>query len=299
MQSVALLKMEYSLDLSVIKVYQYPTIAALSASIDGKENNKSLKKDMEARAKARHKKGTHTVQDAIAVIGMSLHFTGADTVDEFWNNLKNGVESIKFFTPQELDPSLPADEVNDPNYIRARGIMNDAKGFDAAFFQMNPNVAKATDPQQRVLLELAWNALEHSGYSPSRYDGLIGVFAGMGNSTYYLNNVLPNKDAVRRVGSLQAMTLNEKDYIATRIAYELNLKGLAVSVHTACSTSLTAIAQACNSLWNRECDMVLAGGSAITSPVNSGQRYEEGAIYSNDGHNRTFDDGARGTVFSD
>ena len=299
LQSVALLKMEHAIDLSVIKVYQYPTIVALSASIDGKENNKSLKKDMEARAKARHQKGTQSVQDAIAVIGMSLRFPGAETVDQFWDNLKNGVESIRFFSPEELDPSLPSDLVNDPNYIRARGVIKDAKGFDAAFFQMNPNVAKVTDPQQRVFLELAWNALEYSGYSPNRYDGLIGVFAGMGNSTYYLNNVLPNTDAVRRVGSFLAMTQNEKDYIATRVAYELNLKGLAVSVHTACSTSLTAIAQACNSLWNRECDMVLAGGSAITSPVNSGQRYEEGAMYSNDGHTRTFDDGARGTVFSD
>lgn len=299
LQSVALLKMEHGIELSVIKLYQYPTIAALAGSIDGKENSKSVKQDMEARAKARHQKGAQTVHDAIAVIGMSLRFPGADTVDEFWNNLKNGVESIRFFTPQELDPSLPSDLVNDPNYVPARGVLKDTKGFDAAFFNMNPNVAKVTDPQQRILLELAWNALEHAGHSPSRYKGLIGVFAGMGNSTYYLNNVLPNKEAVRRVGSFQAMTQNEKDYIATRIAYELNLKGLAVSVHTACSTSLTAIAQACNSLWNRECDMVLAGGAAITSPVNSGQRYEEGAMYSNDGHTRTFDAGARGTVFSD
>lgn len=299
LQSVALLKMEHAIDVSVIKLYQYPTVAALAASVEGKENNKSLKKDMEARAIARHQKGTQSVQDAIAVIGMSLRFPGAETVDEFWNNLKNGVESIRFFSPQELDPSIPEDVVNDPNYVRARGIIKNAKGFDAAFFQMNPNVAKVTDPQQRVLLELAWNALEHSGYSPNRYDGLIGVFAGVGNNTYYLNNVLPNPDAVRRVGGFLAMTQNEKDYIATRIAYELNLKGLAVSVHTACSTSLTAIAQACNSLWNRECDMVLAGGSSITSPVNSGQRYEEGAMYSNDGHTRTFDQGARGTVFSD
>lgn len=299
LQSVALLKMEHAIDLSVIKLYQYPTIAALAASLEGKENNKSLKKDMEARAKARHQKGAQSVQDAIAVIGMSLRFPGAETVDGFWKNLKNGVESIRFFSSQELDPSIPDETVNDPNYVKARGIITNAKGFDAAFFQMNPNVAKVTDPQQRVLLELAWNALEHSGYSPNRYEGLIGVFAGVGNNTYYLNNVLPNPDAVRRVGSFLAMTQNEKDYIATRIAYELNLKGLAVSVHTACSTSLTAIAQACNSLWNRECDIVLAGGASITSPVNSGQRYEEGAMYSNDGHTRTFDQGARGTVFSD
>ncbi|MBL7923172.1 MAG: amino acid adenylation domain-containing protein [Bacteroidia bacterium] len=299
LQSVALLKAEQGIDLSVIKVYQHPTVAALAASMEGKDLSAGQKENMKARAEARHRQRPSSAAESIAVIGMSLRFPGADTVEEFWNNLRNGVESITVFGPAELDPSLPAELVNDPNYVPARGIIRDAKGFDAAFFNMNPNVAKVTDPQQRVMLELAWNALEHAGYSPSRYEGLIGIFAGMGNSTYYLNNVLPDKNAVQRVGSFLAMTQNEKDYIATRVAYELNLKGLAVSVHTACSTSLTAIAQACDALWNRECDMVLAGGSAITAPVNSGQRYEEGAMYSNDGHTRTFDAGARGTVFSD
>ncbi len=299
LQSVALLKAEQGIDVSVIKVYQYPTVSGLAKSIAGGAENVRLREAMQSRATARHQKGGNRKEDAIAVIGMALRFPGADTVDEFWNNLRNGVESVTYFTPETLDPSIPADLVNDPNYVPARGVIRDAKGFDAAFFQMNPNVAKVTDPQQRVFLEIAWNALEHAGYSPNRYDGLIGVYAGMGNSTYYLNNVLPNKDAVQRVGSFLAMTQNEKDYIATRVAYELNLKGLAVSVHTACSTSLTAIAQACDALWNRECDMVLAGGSAITSPINSGQRYEEGAMYSNDGHTRTFDANARGTIFSD
>ncbi len=299
LQFVAYMKTEHGIDVSVIKVYQHPTVAALSASIEGKGPEKELGSSMQARAAARHKKGTDTTQEAIAVIGMSLRVPGADSAEEFWNNLRNGVESITFFGPGDLDPSLPKDLVNDSQYVPARGIMKDATGFDASFFNMNPNVAKVTDPQQRVLLELAWNALEDAGHCSSRYKGMIGVFAGMGNNTYYLNNVLPNKAFVHRVGSFLTMTQNEKDYIATRIAYELNLKGLAVSVHTGCSTSLTAIAQACNALWNRECDMVLAGGVAVTSPVRSGQRYEEGAMFSEDGHTRTFDAGARGTVFSD
>jgi amino acid adenylation domain-containing protein len=299
LQFVAYLKAEYGIDVSVIKVYQHPTVAGLSASIEGKDTGKQLKVSMRERAAARHTKGANTANDAIAIVGMSLRVPGADTVEEFWNNLRNGVESITFFKPEELDSSIPKDVIDDPQYVPVRGIMKDASGFDAPFFNMNPNVAKVTDPQQRVLLELAWNALEHAGHASSRYEGMIGVFAGMGNSTYYLNNVLPNKTAVQRVGSFLAMTQNEKDYIATRIAYELNLKGLAVSVHTGCSTSLTAISQACNALWNRECDMVLAGGVAVTSPVNSGQRYEEGAMFSEDGHTRTFDAGARGTVFSD
>lgn len=299
LQFVAYLKAEHGIDVSVIKVYQHPTVAALSAGIEGKGDNKQLKEAMKARAAARHHKGSNSVQDAVAIIGMSLRVPGADTVEEFWNNLRNGIESISFFKPEELDPSISKEEKEDPQYVPVRGIMKDATGFDAAFFNMNPNVAKITDPQQRVLLELAWNALEHAGHCSSRYEGMVGVFAGMGNSTYYLNNVLPNKTAVQRVGSFLAMTQNEKDYIATRIAYELNLKGLAVSVHTGCSTSLTAVAQACNALWNRECDMVLAGGVAVTSPIKSGQRYEEGSMFSEDGHTRTFDAGARGTVFSD
>ena len=299
LQSAAMMKLEMGTDISVIRIYQFPTVSSLAKAIGGEKDGPSLHEQMRQRVAAGKQSGGDPLKDAVAVIGMALRFPGAESVEEFWNNLVNGVESVTRFTPQSLDPSLSAELVNDPNYVPARGIMKDAKGFDAAFFQMNPNVAKVTDPQQRNFLELSWNALEHAGYSPNKYNGLIGVFAGVGNNTYYLHNVLPNKEAIDRVGSFLAMTQNEKDYIATRVAYELNLKGLAVSVHTACSTSLTAIVQACDALRKRECDMVLAGGASVTSPINSGQRYEEGAMYSNDGHTRTFDARARGTIFSD
>lgn len=299
LQCTALMKPETGMEVSVIRIYQYPTVSTLAKAISGTSDGPSLHEQMRQRVAAGKQSGGDTLQDAVAVIGMSLRFPGAESVEEFWSNLVNGVESVTRFTPQTLDPTLPAELVSDPNYVPARGITKDAKGFDAAFFQMNPNVAKVTDPQQRNFLELSWNALEHAGYSPDKYNGLIGVFAGVGNNTYFLHNVLPNKEAVDRVGSFLAMTQNEKDYIATRVAYELNLKGLAVSVHTACSTSLTAIVQACDALRKRECDMVLAGGASVTSPIHSGQRYEEGAMYSNDGHTRTFDAQARGTIFSD
>lgn len=299
MQCAARLSLETGHTVSVIRIYQYPTVAALASAIGGTSGSSSLIEQMRQRAAAKNTGAGDPLRDAVAVVGMALRFPGADTVEEFWQNLVNGVESVTRFTPDTLDPSLPAELVNDPSYVPARGIMRDAKGFDAAFFQMNPNVARVTDPQQRQLLELAWNALEHAGYSPDKYPGLIGVFAGVGNNSYYLNNVLPNKEAVQRVGSFLAMTQNEKDYVATRVAYELNLKGLAVSVHTACATSLTAIVQACDALHKRECDMVLAGGASVTAPIHSGQRYEEGAMYSNDGHTRTFDAQARGTIFSD
>ena len=297
LQSIALLKQEQNIDLSVVKMYQHPTIDALANVIDGVENIASLSEKMKERAASRLQNNNQ--REPLAVVGMSLRFPGANSPEELWGNLKNNVESISFFNDDELDASIPASLKNDQDYVKARGIIQDAEGFDAAFFNINPNVAKVTDPQHRVFLELAWNALENSGYMPHRYNGLIGVFAGTGNNTYYQNNVIPHPEAIDKVGSFLTMTNNEKDYIATRVAYELNLKGLAVSVHTACSTSLTAIAQASESLWNHQCDMALAGGVAITCPVNSGQRYEEGAMYSNDGHTRAFDADARGTVFSD
>ncbi|CAN5599062.1 hypothetical protein BH11BAC2_BH11BAC2_06210 [soil metagenome] len=297
LQSIAKLKQEANIDLSVVKMYQHPTISALAKVLDGKEEKSSLSVMMQERAAQRNKGNTE--DNDIAIVGMSLRIPGAETPEQFWENLKNGVESISVFKDADLDPSIPAEVKNDPNYVKVRGVLADTSGFDAAFFNMNPNIAKVTDPQHRVFLELAWNALENSGYSPSRYPGLIGVFAGTGNNTYYLQNVLSNPDVVNRVGNFLTMTQNEKDYIATRVAYELNLKGLAVSVHTGCSTSLTAVVQACESLRNHQCDMALAGGVAITSPVNSGHIYEEGAMFSNDGSTRTFDAAARGTVFSD
>jgi len=299
LQSVALLKQEYGIDLSIVKIYQLPTIAALSNVIDGNFTEVNLKDEMRKRAEARHKSGNNNVEDGIAIIGMALNVPGAESPEALWENLKNGVESITHFTDNDLDSSIPFEIKNDPHYVKARGIMKDAEGFDAAFFHMNPNVAKVTDPQQRILLELSWNALENAGYCPNNYKGLIGVFAGSGNNTYYHNNVIPNPIAISRVGNFLTMTQNEKDYIATRIAFELNLKGLAVSVNTGCSTSLTAVTQACEALWNHQCDMSLAGGVAITAPIRSGQMYEEGAMFSNDGHTRAFDSLARGTAFSD
>lgn len=289
LQSISKIKADTGLRIPVVSIYQYPTVRELSASLEnsGEEETEQIVviRDRES--------------EDIAIIGMSLKFPGAETPEEFWNNLKNGVESLTFFKPEDIDPSVPDELKNDPNYVRARGLIKDPEGFDASFFNISPAVAKVTDPQQRIFLQLAWNALENSGYSPERYKGLIGVFAGTGNNTYFLNNVLPNPDAVSKVGSFLTMTQNEKDYIATRVAYELNLKGVAVSVHTGCSTSLTAVVQAFQSLRDHQCDMALAGGVAITCPVNSGQLYEEGAMFSPDGHTRPFDKNARGTAFSD
>ncbi|MCL4119085.1 UNVERIFIED_CONTAM: hypothetical protein GTU68_045234 [Idotea baltica] len=155
------------------------------------------------------------------------------------------------------------------------------------------------DPQQRLFLEIAWEALEETGHLPKHYKGSVGVYAGTGTNTYYKNNILPNTELINQIGHLLVNTVNEKDYIASRTAYHLNLKGPAVSVHSACSTSLLAIAEAVESIRNGQCDIALAGGSSLTSPINSGHLYQEGSMLSSDGHCRSFDADAKGTVFSD
>ena len=235
----------------------------------------------------------------IAIIGMAIRFPGAANVDKFWQNLCNGVESISFFSNKELDHSIDQNLIKNPNYIRAKGIIDDAEMFDARFFGMNAGEAEIMGPQQRIFLELAWHAIENAGYNPDLFDGLIGVYAGMGNNTYYTNNVLTRPDLIRNMGGFQTTIANEKDYIATRVSYKMNLKGPGVSINTACSTSLVAVSHACDSLLNYQCDMALAGAVTITSPLKKGYLYEEINILSKDGHCRPFDADATGTVASD
>ena len=239
-------------------------------------------------------------QDGIAIIGLTGRFPGAGNVDEFWRNLVAGVESIATFTDAELAAAGldPAEVKNTPDYIRARGVLADADCFDAAFFGMNPKEAEATDPQQRAFLEAAWAALENAGYVPDRYRGAIGLFAGMTNNTYYLQNLHNRRDVTQLVGWLTTMMGNEKDYLATRVAYKLNLRGPALNIYTACSTSLVAVCQAVQNLQSYSCDIALAGGVSITFPQHRGYQYQEGGITSPDGHCRAFDVNAAGTVFS-
>ena len=239
--------------------------------------------------------------EGIAIIGLTGRFPGAANVDEFWRNLVAGVESISTFTDEELAAS-GLDVValkKEPGYVAARGILPNADWFDAAFFGMNPKEAEVTDPQQRLFLEAAWEALEQAGYHAEKFQGAIGVYAGTGNNTYYLNNLHTRRDLVDLVGGMVAMMGNEKDYLATRVAYKMNLKGPAINVNTACSTSLVAVCQACQSLLNFQCDLALAGGVSVTFPQRRGYHYQEGGITSPDGHCRAFDAQAQGTVSSD
>jgi acyl transferase domain-containing protein len=241
---------------------------------------------------------TH-LESEIAIIGMSGRFPGAGNVSAFWDNLLGGVETITTFTDEELiaageDPQA----INHPDYVKARGVLENIEMFDAAFFGFTRREAEIMDPQQRMFLECAWEALEDAGYDSETYEGAVGVFAGVSVSRY-LFNLYSHPDLLKSVGHYQAVLGNDKDFLATRVSYKLNLKGPSVVVQTACSTSMVAVHMACQSLLLRECDMALAGAAAVKGLKKTGYVYHEGGITSPDGHCRAFDERAQGTVDSD
>ena len=236
----------------------------------------------------------------IAIVGLAGRFPGAQNVAEFWRNLVAGRETISQLTDEQLAAAgFDAKALRaDPNFVAARGVLDRPEWFDAAFFGITPKEAEVMDPQQRVFLEECWTALEDAGIDPARPPGAIGVFAGMSNNTYWRENAGTRPDLIESVGWLTAMMGNEKDYLATRVAYKFDLRGPAISLYTACSTSLVAVCQACTSLLNFHCDAALAGGISITFPQERGYETQEGGITSPDGHCRTFDTRSAGTVFS-
>ncbi|MBZ8179848.1 type I polyketide synthase [Oscillatoria salina] len=232
---------------------------------------------------------------AIAIIGMSGRFPKAKNLDEFWQNLRDGRECIEFFSDEELlangvDISL----LNNPNYVKANSVLADIDLFDAAFFDYSTKEAEMMDPQHRIFLEEAWSAIENAGYNTQTYPGSIGVYAGTDLSIYLLNNLDYTLEAQ---SFFPTLITNDKDYLPTRVSYKLNLRGPSLSVQTACSTSLVAVHLACQSLLNGECDLALAGGVSIKVPQIGGYLYQDGSVVSIDGHCRTFDAQAQGTVF--
>lgn len=236
--------------------------------------------------------------DGIAIIGMSGRFPGAKDIDNFWHNLRDGVESVSFFSAEQLqfsgiDPAL----LSNPNYVKAKAVLEDIEWFDASFFGFNPKEAEITDPQHRLFLECAWSALENAGYNSEKYAGSISVYGGAsGINTYLLNNLYSNSELKELVGDYQLFIANDKDFLTTRVSYKLNLKGPSITVQTACSTSLVAIGLACQNLLNYQSDMALAGGVSIILPQKAGYLYQQGMILSPDGHCRAFDAKAQGTV---
>jgi len=231
----------------------------------------------------------------IAIVGMAGRFPGARDLEEFWQNLAGGVESIARLSDEEiLESGVPASCLNDPSYVKAAPILKEPGHFDAGFFGFSPLEARSTDPQHRILLELAYEALEHAGYDPERYPGRIGVFTGAAMNTYFMNVGLNGRFARDYIPTLIG---NDKDFLSTRISYKLNLKGPSVTVQTACSTSMVAVHLARQSLLNEESDMALAGAISVRVPHRAGYFYDGGGVVSPDGHVRAFDAKANGTVF--
>ncbi|MEU8825294.1 beta-ketoacyl synthase N-terminal-like domain-containing protein [Streptomyces sp. NPDC048636] len=235
----------------------------------------------------------------IAIIGMACRFPGAATTEAFWNNLREGRESLVFFTEEELlaageDPA----ELRRPGYVRAGHVLPDLEMFDAGHFGIPDDEAEILDPQHRHFLECSLAALEDAGYEPSGYPDEIGVFAGAGMNTYLLTHLAERFRNESSVGHYRLMLANDKDFLATRVSYKLNLRGPSLSVNTACSTGLVAVHQACLSLLAGECRISLAGAVHLRVPQQRGYLHQEGMIFSPDGHCRAFDTDANGTVIS-
>src|SRR2546430_5715337 len=231
----------------------------------------------------------------IAIVGMAGRFPGARNVDEFWHNLAAGVESITWLSDQEiLESGVPAAHLADPSYVKAAPILDEPGHFDAGFFGFSPMEARTMDPQHRILLELAYEALESAGYDPDRYQGRIGVFSGSALNTYFTNVGLNSRLAEEYIPTLIG---NDKDFLSTRVSYKLNLKGPSITIQTACSTSLVAIHLARQSLLCEETDVALAGAISVRVPHKAGYFYDGGGVVSPDGQVSAFDAKANGTVF--
>ncbi len=279
-------------EIALLDLFRYPTVAALAAFLGGAVGHTAET----GRTRAAARRQAAATADAVAIVGMAGRFPGAGSVEAFWENLRQGVESISFFSDEELRAAgVPDSALADPRYVRARGVVAGADEFDAGFFGYSPREAEVIDPQQRLFLECAWEAFEDAGHEPARFPGDVGVFAGAGMNTY-VANFLADPEVLDSVGNFQLMIGNDKDFLAPRVSYKLGLRGPSISVQTACSTSLVAVHLACQSLLAGECDAALAGGVSLRLPQAMGYRYHEGAVFSPDGHCRAFDEAAGGFV---
>ncbi|MEU9990158.1 beta-ketoacyl synthase N-terminal-like domain-containing protein [Streptomyces sp. NPDC048045] len=240
---------------------------------------------------------SQTSGSAIAIVGMAGRFPGARDTTELWQSLLEGRESVRDFDDDELSAAgVPADRANADGYVRRGADLADADLFDARFFDVTQRDAKLMDPQQRIFLTCAWRAMEDAGIAPGPGHGPVGVFAGTSMSTYLLSNVLRSEEFADAALTYPVLLGNDKDFLATRVSYKLNLSGPGLSVQTACSSSLTAVHLACVALERGDITAALAGGVSITVPQTSGYRYQQGGILSPDGHCRPFDADAAGTV---
>nr|APD71699.1 type I polyketide synthase 5 [Streptomyces sp.] len=294
-------------EIPLTKLFELPTVAALVEHLSGHGKGVSALDGpaVADTAPPAPSSGTQEPWNAdlrygandIAVVGMACHVPGADGIGAFWRNLSAGIESIRPLTDDELDRlQVPVERRRHPHFVNAAALLPGVSMFDHAFWGYSPREAALLDPQQRLFLETAWEALEHAGYDPHTYGGPIGVYAGMGMSRYLLRNLLGNPE-VTDADSAMLLMGNDKDFLTTRVSYHLNLRGPSLAVQTGCSTSLVATHLAAKALLSQECDMALVGGVTITPPHLSGYLRTPGSTASPDGHSRAFDAAAAGTVF--
>ncbi|KQW87440.1 hypothetical protein ASC94_29105 [Massilia sp. Root418] len=301
--SLSLVEVEVQLDeklnltVPTMDLFRFPTIRSLANHL---RTALSDGQDLDAQFRERNHGPLRSVPAAaagtdIAIVGMAGRFPGAASVDELWVNLRDGVDAISDLSDQQLlDAGVPRHLLDDPRYVKRKGVLDDVACFDAPFFGYPPREAQLMDPQQRLFLELGWQALEHAGYSSEGYAGRIGVYGGTGRAAYLQHFLNTNPESAAEL--FQTTILNEKDFLSTRLAHKLNLRGPALTVQTACSTSLVAVHMASQQLQMGDCDMALAGGVSLEVPHGTGYLYQEGHILSPDGHCRAFDAGASGTV---
>ena len=267
--------------LSIVQLFDAPTPAGLASRLQGRPAD-----------------GPRTARPvrsgAIAIVGMAGRFPGASSPAALWDALLAGRELVTAF-----EPDVDAPRRGEPGYVAVRGLIEGGDCLDAAFFAMTPRQAEAMDPQHRVFLETAWEALESAGYVPETAPGDVGIFGGSDFNTYRPRYLERRPDLLESMGALPIRYGNDKDYVPITVAHRLDLRGPAVSVHTACSTSLVAVVQAVNALRAGQCELALAGGVNVVVPQRSGHVYSPGDMFSSDGHTRTFDADATGTVFSD
>ncbi|WNG46592.1 acyltransferase domain-containing protein [Archangium minus] len=239
----------------------------------------------------------HEEVERIAIVGLSGRFPGARDLDTFWDNLRRGADARRTLTDAELEEAgVPRALRERPDWVRAAYVLDEATHFDAGLFGFSPREAELMDPQQRLFLECAQEALEHAGYDPERFKGAVSVFGSVSLSSYLIRALMRQPDMLDTVGSYGLMVANDKDYVATRVSHRLNLRGPSFTVQTACSSSLVAIHLACQSLLSGESDLALAGAASVSFPQTSGYLYQQGMILSPDGYCRAFDEQAQGTV---
>jgi len=279
-------------DIPIVTLFNYPTISSLALHLSGGKRERTVVPLVKAEG---WKKGSNKRKE-IAVIGMSGRFPGAKNLDEFWSNLKRGVESITFLNEPGLNKAgMDSNIITSDNHVPAKGILPEMEYFDASFFGYTPAEAELMDPQIRILHECVWDTLEDAGYNPEDTGSVIGLYAGATiNPIWLAGTLMLEEDNISQ--KWQAQQLADKDYLCSRIAYKLNLSGPIISINTACSTSLVAIDLACQGLLDGRCSMALAGGVSITLHDRSGYIYQEGMIMSPDGHCRAFDARAGGIV---